>query len=81
MENNKKIKECILKNFYQLLQDKEGEVRGMACKILDAATEVLNEEEGFDKVLSYLKILKNDNLAYVYFKKKVIKKRSKKSKK
>ena len=64
-QNNKELKTCILKNYYKLIQDKEGEVRSMSCKILENVTENLNKEENFDKVLSYLKNIKSDNLAYV----------------
>ena len=64
-QNNKELKTCILKNYYKLIQDKEGEVRGMSCKILENVTENLYKEENFDKVLSYLKNIKSDNLAYV----------------
>ena len=64
-QNNKELKSCLVKNYYKLIQDKEGEVRSMACKILENVTENLNKEENFDKILAYLKNIKSDSLAYV----------------
>ena len=59
------IKSIILKAYIKLLQDTEGEVRSMACKNLDVASEYLGKEESFDKVLSTFKSLKSDPLPYV----------------
>jgi len=59
------IKSIILKAYIKLLQDTEGEVRSMACKNLDVASEYLGKEESFDKVLSTFKSLKSDQLPYV----------------
>ena len=64
-KNCSEIKNVILKAYIKLLQDPEGEVRSMACKNLDDASEYLGKEEGFDKVLSRLKTLKADPLPYV----------------
>ena len=64
-KNYSEIKNVILKAYIKLLQDPEGEVRSMACKNLDDASEYLGKEEGFDKVLSCLKTLKTDPLSYV----------------
>ena len=64
-KNCSEIKNVILKAYIKLLQDPEGEVRSMACKNLDDASEYLGKEEGFDKVLSCLKTLKADPLPYV----------------
>ena len=63
--NYPEIKNIILKSFLKLLQDKEGEVRSMACQRLDDVSESLYKEENFDKILSCLKSLKTDPLPYV----------------
>ena len=63
--NYSEIKNIILKAYIKLLQDPEGEVRSMACKNLDVASEYLGKEDSFDKVLSCLKSLKTDPLSYV----------------
>jgi serine/threonine-protein phosphatase 2A regulatory subunit A len=63
--NYNEIKNIILKAYIKLLQDPEGEVRSMACKNLDVASEYLGKEDSFDKVLSCLKSLKTDPLSYV----------------
>ena len=59
------IKNITLNAFLKLLQDKEGEVRSMACEKLEDVGEVLCKEENFDKILSCLKNLKSDSLSYV----------------
>ena len=59
------IKNIILEAYIKLLQDPEGEVRSMACKKLDIASEYLGKEEAFNKVLDCLKTLKSDSLSYV----------------
>ena len=63
--NYPEIRNIILKSFLKLLQDKEGEVRSMACQRLDDVSESLCKEENFDKILSCLKSLKSDSLPYV----------------
>ena len=63
--NYPEINNIILKSFLILLQDKEGEVRSMACQKLDDVSESLCKEENFDKILSCLKNLKSDQLPYV----------------
>ena len=63
--SHSEIKSIILKAYIKLLQDTEGEVRSMACKNLDVASEYLGKEESFDKVLSTFKSLKSDPLPYV----------------
>jgi serine/threonine-protein phosphatase 2A regulatory subunit A len=65
IQNNNEIKNIILKSYIKLLQDPEGEVRSMACKNLDVASEYLGKEDSFDKVLSCFKSLKSDPLPYV----------------
>ena len=59
------IKNVILNAFLKLLQDKEGEVRSMACQKLEDVGEILSKEENFDKILACLKNLKSDSLPYV----------------
>jgi serine/threonine-protein phosphatase 2A regulatory subunit A len=63
--NTPQMKNVILKAYIKLLQDVEGEVRSMACQKLDDVSEFLCKEENFDQILSCLKNLKSDNLAYV----------------
>ena len=63
--NNSELKKIILKSYLKLLQDKEGEVRSMACDKLEEAAEFLKDMEDFDKILSCLKNLKSDSLPYV----------------
>ena len=62
---NTELKNIILKSYLKLLQDKEGEVRSMACDKLEEAAEFLKDMEDFDKILSCLKNLKSDPLPYV----------------
>ena len=65
-DNNKsEIKNIVLKSYLKLLQDKEGEVRSMACQKLEEAAEFLKDMDEFDKILSCLKNLKSDPLPYV----------------
>lgn len=63
--NNSEIKKTVLKAYLKLLQDKEGEVRSLACEKLEEAAEFLIDMEDFDKILSCLKNLKSDPLPYV----------------
>lgn len=63
--NNSEIKNIVLKSYIKLLQDKEGEVRSIACQKLEEAAEFLKDMEEFDKILSCLKNLKSDPLPYV----------------
>lgn len=63
--NNSEIKKTVLKAYLKLLQDKEGEVRSLACEKLEDAAEFLIDMEDFDKILSCLKNLKSDPLPYV----------------
>ena len=63
--NNSEIKNIVLKSYIKLLQDKEGEVRSIACQKLEEAAEFLKDMEDFDKILSCLKNLKSDPLPYV----------------
>ena len=63
--NNSEIKKTLLKAYLKLLQDKEGEVRSLACEKLEEAAEFLIDMEDFDKILSCLKNLKSDPLPYV----------------
>ena len=63
--NNSEIKKIVLKSYIKLLQDKEGEVRSIACQKLEEAAEFLKDMEEFDKILSCLKNLKSDPLPYV----------------
>jgi len=63
--NNSELKKIILKAYLKLLQDKEGEVRSMACDKLEEAAEFLKDMDDFDKILSCLKNLKSDPLPYV----------------
>ena len=63
--NNTELKNIILKSYLKLLQDKEGEVRSMACSKLEEAAEFLKDLEDFDEILSCLKNLKSDPLPYV----------------
>ena len=55
-----------IKAYLKLLQDKEGEVRSMACDKLEEAAEFLKDMDDFDKILSCLKNLKSDPLPYVH---------------
>jgi serine/threonine-protein phosphatase 2A regulatory subunit A len=64
-KNNSEIKKIVLKAYLKLLQDKEGEVRSMACEKLEEAAEFLKDMDDFDKILSCLKNLKSDPLPYV----------------
>ena len=64
--NNSELKKIILKAYLKLLQDKEGEVRSMACDKLEEAAEFLKDMDDFDKILSCLKNLKSDPLPYVH---------------
>ena len=64
-DNKSQIKIITLKAYLKLLQDKEGEVRSMACDKLEEAAEFLQDMEEFDKILSCLKNLKSDPLPYV----------------
>ena len=65
--NNKNVdvKQITLQAYLKLLQDKEGEVRSMACEKLEEAAEFLKDMDDFDKILSCLKNLKSDPLSYV----------------
>ena len=65
--NNKNVdvKQITLQAYLKLLQDKEGEVRSMACEKLEDAADFLKDMEDFDKILSCLKNLKSDPLPYV----------------
>ena len=63
--DSSELKSIILSAFLKLLQDKEGEVRSMACQKLEDIGEKLGKEENFDKILSCLKNLKSDLLPYV----------------
>ena len=63
--NFPEIKKITLKSYLKLLQDKEGEVRSMACDKLEEAAEFLKDMDDFDKILSCLKNLKSDPLPYV----------------
>ena len=64
-KNYPEINNIVLNAFLKLIQDKEGEVRSMACQRLEDVGEVLSEEENFDKILSCFKNLKSDSLPYV----------------
>ena len=64
-EGNSELKKIVLKSYLKLLQDKEGEVRSMACEKLEEAAEFLKDMDDFDKILSCLKNLKSDPLSYV----------------
>ena len=64
-EGNSELKKIVLKSYLKLLQDKEGEVRSMACEKLEEAAEFLKDVDDFDKILSCLKNLKSDPLSYV----------------
>ena len=64
-DNNPEIKKIVLNSYLKLLQDKEGEVRSMACEKLEDAAEFLKDMEDFDKILSCLNNLKSDPLPYV----------------
>ena len=63
--DSSELKSIILTAFLKSLQDKEGEVRSMACQKLEDIGEKLCKEENFDKILSCLKNLKSDLLPYV----------------
>ena len=64
-DNNPEIKKIVLNSYLKLLQDKEGEVRSMACEKLEDAAEFLKDMDDFDKILSCLNNLKSDPLPYV----------------
>ena len=54
LKNNSEIKNIFLKSYIKMFKYEEGEVRSMACKQLNVASEFLGKEESFYKVFSYL---------------------------